>query len=68
MQLMNKKYFSLAVLILLAGVTNAQEATKAASEPVSLSCFNRCKRCIIGIPFLIVEHSYKRYQRFKKYR
>lgn len=34
---MNKKYFSLAVLILLAGVTNAQEATKAASEPVSLS-------------------------------
>lgn len=34
---MNKKYFSLIVFILLAGVTNAQEATAAASEPVSLS-------------------------------
>ncbi|MFY8020485.1 MAG: cbb3-type cytochrome c oxidase N-terminal domain-containing protein [Bacteroidia bacterium] len=37
MQLMNKKYFSLAVFILLAGMTNAQDATKAATEPVSLS-------------------------------
>ncbi len=37
MHLMTKKYFRLAVFILFPGMANAQEATKAASEPVSLS-------------------------------